>query len=178
MPDGDKFPGLHRSWWAVGRAVHGKQDPAMVGSCIEKALARHLRSDPSLPALARAAATVARSGDPSSVRDVVSREDLQRSPFLRRLGAASSCGPSSDGCELVEQTLTRVAQVQLETLRPVLLRDDVFPTAASAGGYLRDCLAGVDVDSLARQIVDGSPTIRAPRRARRGTAEMLHEPLA
>jgi hypothetical protein len=106
MPDRAVFPGLHRSWRRVGRAVRGSQPPEVVASLAEEAFAAQLRADPARAKLGKAAAAISDAGDVRAVRQ-----------FL-------------------------------------------------------------DAADLAHQIAGGSAQVRAPRRQRSSTANLLYEPLA
>ncbi len=177
MPDGDIFPGLHRSWRGVGRAVRGAQRPEIVASLAEKALADQLRTDPAgLGKFAGAATAIAHGGDPQALRRVATEADLHASPLLRKLEVVARASSTLDEHELIESTLVRVARDQLESLRPKLV-GHVFPSAADAGRYLDQCARDIRVHQLTDQVSRGSTRIRAPRRNRKGTADLLYESL-
>lgn len=176
MPDRDVFPGLHRSWRNVGRAVSGRQPPQVVGSLAEKALADQLRTDPGSVKLGEAAAAIARTKEVRAMRHVIDLADLQSSPVLRRLETVARASSGFDEHELVERTLARAIQDQLDTLRPKLV-GAVFPVAAEATRYLDECAGYVRVQQLADQVMRGTSRIRAPRRVRKSTADLLYESL-
>lgn len=176
MPDRDVFPGLHRSWRRVGRAVCGEQTPSAVSGLGEKALADQLRRDPhALARLGDAAAAVADVGDVRALRQVVDTGDLQGSPVLRSLEAEARASRGADEHELIERTLYRVVRQQLDTLRPQLVSNG--RSAAEASTYLDECVSGMRITAIAEQIASGRARVRAPRRLRSSTADLLHESL-
>jgi hypothetical protein len=143
----------------------------------EKALADQLRRDPAGTAkLGQAASAIAHARDASALRRVVDAVDLRASPLLRRLEivARSSCAVTER--ELIERTLARVARDQLDTLRPRLVAE-VFASATAADRYLEQCVNEIRVHPIAEQVANGSRRIRAPRRSRSSTADLLYESL-
>lgn len=175
MPDRDVFPGLHRSWWGIGRAICGEQPAESVSALGEKALADQLRRDPvGVARLADAAAVVAHTGDAGAVLELVDASDLQASPVLRCLQAEARAKRATDDHELIGGALHRMVQGQIDSLRPELVANG--RSAAEASAYLQACVAGIRTALIADQIATGR-TVRAPRRARAGTADLLHEPL-
>lgn len=177
MPDGDIFPGLHRAWRAVGRAVCGAQRPEVIASLAEKALAEQLRMDAAgLGKLGGAAAAIAHDRSPKALRHVVTEADLHASPLLRKLAVVARASSTLDEHDLVAMTLARMARDQLDSLRPKLV-GRVFPSAADAQRYLDQCAGDIRVHQLADQVTQGNTRIRAPRRNRKSTADLLYESL-
>ncbi len=176
MPDRDVFPGLHRSWRRVGRAICGEQSPDAVSALGEKALADQLRHDPvGVARFGDAAAALAHAGDAGALRQIVDAGDLQASPVLRSLEAEARASRAADEHELIERTLYRVARGQLDSLRPQLVANG--RSAAEASNYLDECASGIRTAPIAQQIVSGRERVRAPRRVRSRTADLLHESL-
>jgi hypothetical protein len=176
MPDRDVFPGLHRSWRRVGRAVCGEQSPDAVSALGEKALAEQLRKDPiGLARLGDAAAAIADVGDAGALRQIVEAGDLQASPVLRSLEAEARASRTADEHELIERTLYRVVRGQLDSLRPQLVASG--RSAVEASNYLNECASGIRTTPIAEQIASGRERVRAPRRLRSRTADLLHESL-
>ncbi len=176
MPDRDVFPGLHRSWRRVGRAICGEQPSDAVSALGEKALADQLRKDPvGVARLGDAASAIAHAGDAGALRQVVEPGDFQASPVLRSLEAEARASGAADEHELIERTLQRLARGQLDSLRPQLVSNGRSATEAS--NYLDECAAGIRTASIAEQITSGRERVRAPRRVRSRTADLLHESL-
>lgn len=174
MPDRDVFPGLHRSWRRVARAACGRQPPEVVSSLGEKALADQLRRDHVGTAKAAEAATAIAHAGSGAIRGVIDDADLQESAVLRCLKAVGAAS-GGDELELIDQALTRMMRAQLESVRPRLVAEG--SSRADADTYLEECMAGIRTGPLADQVATGRQRIRAPRRARGTTAELLHEPL-
>lgn len=176
MPDRDVFPGLYRSWRRVGRAVCGEQPPDVVSALAEKALADQLRKDPlGVARLEDAAAAIAHAGDIGALRQIIGAADLQASPVLRSLQAEARAKGAADEHEFIERALHRLARGQLESLRPQLVANG--RSAANASNYLDACATGIRTAPIAEQIVSGRERVRAPRRMRAGTENLLHESL-
>lgn len=175
MPDRDVFLGLHRSWRGVGRAVCGEQSPDAVSALAEKALSDQLRKDPGLGRLGDAAAAIADAGDAGVLRQIVDPGDLQASPVLRSLEAEARVSRAADEHQLIDRTLSRVVRQQFDTLRPQLVSNG--RSAAEASNYLDQCVSGIRTAPIAEQIGSGRARVRAPRRARSRTADLLHESL-
>ena len=179
MPDRDFFPGLHRSWRRVGRAIAGHHPPETVSSLGEKALADQLRQDPVGAArIGQAACAIVHSGNANAIRQVVDDRDLQASPILRRLDSIARSSPlvRADEHDLVESTLDRVVRDQLDSIRPRLVADGMSATDATR--YIAEGAAGIRSSLFADQILLGRARVRAPGRRRSRTSDLLHEPLA
>jgi hypothetical protein len=179
VPDRDVFPGLHRSWRSVGRAVFGAQPVSVVASMAEKALAEQIRKDAGASKFARAAAVVARTGDTNVLHRLVTGREFEESPLLRALETVTSTASSHDRVNqqgVIANTLRRVTEDQLNTLRPKLV-NGALQDADLARRYLERCASSVQVDDLADQIAKGADRIRAPRRPRKRMADLLYQSL-
>lgn len=175
MPDRDVFPGLHRSWWRVGRAICGDQPAETVSGLSEKALADQLRKDRlGVARLADAAAAIAHTGDANALRELVDAGDVQGSLVLRSLQAEARAKRATDDHELIEGALRRLVRTQIESLRPQVVANG--KSVGEATAYLEECATGIRTEPIANQLASGRG-VRAPRRARAGTKDLLHESL-
>jgi len=150
-----------------------------VGSFAEKALAQQIRNDPWTQKFGRGAAALARFGDGMDFGQMASDSEFATSPLLRALlyvAPAFSSAGQADERTIVASALRQIAADQFHTLRPILV-NGVIPDAELARQYIERCEASMRVDYLAEQVASGRSHIRAPRRTRKRTADLLYRSL-
>lgn len=175
----------------MARQLRGPSTSVNLAHLIEKALAKTLRGWPDLRALV-VAPSMASPAPIAAVEACIARLDPAWADFDGRV-AVDAARAVADGAwfhrwsppEAASELVRRITEhIVIRECIPIANREprpilENFGSMADHDAYIRSSVAAVDYCRLGKSVVssDCPGRIRAPGRARRRTADLLHEPL-
>lgn len=199
MPDLDRLPKrAARGWSNAAKALQGHHEPEIVAGAAEKAIAASIRAlAHDYPGIFDDMGHVvtALCSEPAA-REAAVREALARlpppstcpmmGPFVNSawlqaagVGPTESEDTESSRVTFLARAFERMANAYCFRFRPSDLIPDPFGSREQLNAYIDECSSRTRYEKLAADIVSkGTPErIRAPRRDRAGTQDLLHRTL-
>ena len=199
MPDLDRLPKrAARGWSNAAKALQGHHEPEIVAGAAEKAIAASIRAlTHDYPAIFDDLGHVATAlcSEPGA-REATVREALARlpppsicpmmGPFVDTawlqvagVGPTESDDTESSRVAFLTRAFERMANAYCYRFRPSDLIPDPFGSRDQLNAYINECNNRTRYEKLAADLVSkGTPErIRAPRRGRAGTRELLDRTL-